>query len=133
MKYLLDTNICIYIIKKEPKKVLEYFTNKKPGDILISAITVAELYYGVTKSTKHNQNLVAMEEFLQPFVIAEFNQAASAAYGVLRAQLERKGSVIGSMDMLIAATAISDNCILVTNNEKEFKRIENLTIENWTK
>ncbi len=133
MKYLLDTNICIYIIKKKPEKVIGRFLKYKPGDIVISSITVAELNYGIEKSNKPDANTVALREFLQPLIILDYMQNDSEAYGKIRADLERKGIPIGAMDLLIASQALSRDLILVTNNEKEFKRVKGIRIENWTK
>ena len=131
MKYLLDTNICIYIIKKKPKKVIEKLTKLKISDVGISSITLCELEYGVNKSKNINKNRLALIEFLAPIEIFPFNDLAAVEYGKIRNYLEKKGTIIGSMDLLIAAHAKSLNCILVTNNEREFKRISKLIIENW--
>jgi tRNA(fMet)-specific endonuclease VapC len=131
MKYLLDTNICIYIIKKKPIKVLDHFKTLKPGSLAISNITVAELYYGVAKSKKTNENLIAMEEFLIPLEVVDFTKNDALEYGKIRAELESKGNIIGAMDLLIAAQALQNNLILVTNNQKEFLRVTGLKVENW--
>ena len=131
MKYLLDTNICIYIIKKKPEKVLNRFSKLKPGDVGVSTITVAELYYGVAKSSKPNQNTIALQEFLQPLIILDFTSEDSIAYGRIRSELEAEGKLIGAMDLLIASIAFSRALILVTNNEKEFNRVKDLKVENW--
>ena len=131
MKYLLDSNICIYIIKKKPDKVLKHFSKLKPGDIAVSSITIAELNYGVAKSNKPNENTIALQEFLQPLTVIDFTAEDSIIYGRLRTELEANGMLIGSMDMLIASIALSRGLILVTNNEKEFNRVKDLKIENW--
>ncbi|MCL6097603.1 MAG: type II toxin-antitoxin system VapC family toxin [Bacteroidetes bacterium] len=131
MKYLLDTNICIYIIKKKPEEVLKRFLKIKPDSIGISAITVSELYYGVAKSLKPDENTIALEQFILPLTILNFNKEDSIAYGRLRAKLEQRGKLIGAMDMLIAAQALSRDLILVTNNEREFKKVNGLFVENW--
>ena len=131
MKYLLDTNICIYIIKKKPEEVIKRFLKMKPDSIGISSITVSELYYGVAKSSKPDENTIALEQFILPLTILNFSKEDSIAYGRLRAKLEQKGKLIGAMDMLIAAQALNRDLILVTNNEREFKKIEGLSIENW--
>ncbi|RJP70497.1 MAG: type II toxin-antitoxin system VapC family toxin [Ignavibacteriales bacterium] len=133
MKYLLDTNICIYIIKKKPDKVINKFREHKVGDIAISSITVAELNYGIAKSSKPYENTIALKEFIQPLEIIDFSQEDSEAYGEIRATLENKGVPIGAMDLLIASQAINRNLILVTNNENEFKRVKRIRIENWSK
>ena len=131
MKYLLDTNICIYIIKKQPIEIIEKFNSFSIGDIGISAITLAELYFGVEKSMHPAKNIKALEEFLLPLIIEDFDYNASVIYGKLRTNLEKKGKLIGSLDMLIAAHALALNVTLVTNNTKEFIRVSNLKIENW--
>lgn len=131
MKFLLDTNICIYIIKQKPAKVLEKFKRLHPSDVGISSITLAELEYGIAKSQQSEKNRIALNQFLITLEIVKFDEKASNIYGDVRAELERKGLVIGAMDMLIAAHAISLDLILVTNNVKEFSRIPNLRLENW--
>jgi tRNA(fMet)-specific endonuclease VapC len=131
MNYLLDTNICIYIIKKKPAVVLKRVQAKLLGEIAISAITIAELEYGIARSRYPDRNRIALLEFLFPFTILDFDPKAAMAYGQIRALLESKGRLIGPMDLLLAAQAKSHNLVLVTNNEKEFKRIEGLRIENW--
>ena len=131
MKYLLDTNICIYIIKKKPEEVIKRFLKMKPDSIAISSITVSELYYGVAKSSKPNENTIALEQFILPLTVINYNKEDSISYGKLRAKLEQKGKLIGAMDMLIAAQALSRDLILVTNNEREFKKVEGLSFENW--
>ena len=133
MNYLLDTNICIYIIKKKPPVVLKRVESKQPGQIAISTITLAELEYGIVRSRYPDRNRVALLEFLLPFTILDFDQAASAEYGHIRLSLESKGRPIGPMDLLLAAQARSHGLVLVSNNEKEFKRVEGQRIENWAK
>ncbi len=128
---MLDTNICIYIIKNKPLNVLKRFKKFDIGDLVISSVTVSELFYGVYKSKYIEKNLKALENFLYPFDIIEFDENAAIEYGKIRASLEEKGQVIGGLDMLIAASAKSQGMVLVTNNIKEFKRIEDLEIENW--
>jgi len=131
MKYLLDTNICIYIIKKKPEKVIKRFKEKKPGDITISSITISELEYGVAKSSKPDINTIALKEFLAPLMVIDYTSKDSEHYGKIRKDLEKKGTPIGAMDLLIASQAISREMILVTNNENEFKRVKGIRIENW--
>lgn len=132
MEYLLDTNICIYIIKRRPPQVLERFRSRNLGEIGISAITVAELSYGVQKSQRVAQNQVALEQFLLPLALLEFDEAAALTYGKIRAELERQGNPIGSLDLLIAAQALNRGITLVTNNRGEFERVDGLAIENWS-
>jgi len=133
MMYLLDTNICIYIIKKKPIDVLKTLKRKSNSDIFISSITIAELEYGIAKSLYPERNKVALIEFLSVFNILPFTDKDAAEYGKIRASLEKKGQPIGSMDFLIASQALSNEFILVTNNVKEFQRIEGLKFENWAK
>lgn len=131
MQYLLDTNICIYLIKQKPPKVLERFNTLAILDVGISAITVAELEYGVCKSQQQEKNRSALMQFLIPLEIVEFDQAAATVYGAIRSDLESRGLIIGAMDMLIAAHALSLGATLVSNNVREFSRIDNLSLENW--
>ena len=128
---MLDTNICIYIIKNKPKSVMQRFQEYDIGDISLSSITVSELYYGAYKSEYIEKNLLALEHFLQPFNILEYDLKASIEYGQIRATLERQGNIIGGLDMQIAAHARSLNMTLVTNNTKEFIRVDDLIIDNW--
>lgn len=131
MKYLLDTNICIALIRHKPKELIDRLTACKPGEVGISTITMAELTHGAQKSSQSEQNMAALEEFLLALEVIDFDQRAAIAYGYLRAYLERKGTPIGSMDMLIAAQALSLEVTLVTNNTREFKRIPELQIVDW--
>lgn len=128
---LLDTNICIYIIKRKPEEVLRHFQHYHPGDIAISSITLAELQYGVAKSQAPQRNAEALSEFLIPIEVLPFGESATQAYGTIRALLEQKGTIIGAMDLLIAAHATALDAVLVTNNVKEFERVPELKIENW--
>ena len=131
MQFLLDTNICIYIIKQKPPEVLQRFNTYQVGDIGISSITVAELQFGVQKSQFPTKNQQALSQFLLPLTIIDFERAAAIVYGNIRAKLEKQGTPIGSLDTLIAAHALSLQVILVTNNIKEFSRVSNLQIDNW--
>ena len=133
MKFMLDTNTCIYIIKKKPPDVIERFIQTEISQIGISSITLSELSYGVSKSSKPEQNQIALAQFIAPLEILPYGDDAAQCYGTLRTPLEKQGTPIGSLDMLIAAHALSTDCTLVTNNEKEFIRIPNLKIENWVK
>jgi len=131
MKVMLDTNICIYLIKQQPPTVIERFLSHPVGDIGISSITAAELAFGVSKSRHADKNRRALEQFLAPFEVAAFDQAAAWSYGRLRAQLEAKGSPIGSMDLLIASHALSLRVRLVSNNLREFRQVPGLRLDNW--
>ncbi len=131
MRYLLDTNICIYIMNRRPLTVIRKFKQFDIGDIGISSITVSELYYGAKKSNRLEENIQRLWAFLMPFEVVSYDEAAANAYGDIRVDLERKGAVIGPLDMLIAAHALSLGLILVTNNVKEFQQISSLPVENW--
>ena len=131
--FMLDTNICIYIIKKKPEQVLRRLKNTRISDIGVSSITLSELEYGAAKSSRPDQNKIALVQFLAPLEILSYDDIAAQEYGKIRESLERQGTPIGSMDLLIAAHALSLNCTLVTNNEREFSRVASLRIENWTK
>jgi tRNA(fMet)-specific endonuclease VapC len=133
MSILLDTNICIYIIKNKVPEVREHFKRYTLGEISISSITVAELQYGVAKSTAKEKNANALEAFLLPLTIIPFDLKSALVYGTIRAELERQGTPIGGMDMLISAQAIAGEYTLVTNNLKEFRRIPALRCETWIK
>jgi len=127
---LLDTNICIYIITQKPAQVLARFRRHKAGDIGVSSIVAAELAYGVAKSGSE-RNQQALQMFLAPLEVLPFDEAALWTYGQLRAQLEKQGTPIGSMDTLIAAHALSHDAVLVTNNQREFERVPGLRLDNW--
>jgi tRNA(fMet)-specific endonuclease VapC len=128
---MLDTNTCIYIIKEKPAHVLERFQKVPISDIGISSITLSELVYGAVKSSKPEQNHLALAQFVAPLEILAYDHSASQYYGSIRNHLEKRGTPIGALDMLIAAHALSAGCVLVTNNEKEFRRVPDLKIENW--
>lgn len=127
---MLDTNIAIYVIKRRPMEVMELF-NKHASQICMSAISVAELLHGVEKSERPEQNLEVVEDFLSRLEVLDYNINAAAHYGDIRANLEKKGTPIGVNDLHIAAHARSDGMVLVTNNTREFERVEGLRIENW--
>lgn len=131
MKYLLDTNVCIYLIKEQPAQVIKRFSACEIGEVGVSAITVSELWYGVEKSRQAKRNRQALKHFLLPLEMLPFDAPAAEAYGKLRAQLEKRGRPIGSLDMRIAAQAIGADLTLVTNNEREFARVPGLKLENW--
>ena len=130
LKYLLDTNIVIYVLKSRPKEVLEVF-NINASRMAISSITVSELLYGAEKSQNIDRNLEAIEEFISHLDVLPYDAKASQHYGQIKAALEKKGEIIGENDIHIAAHAISQGLILVTNNLREFKRVPNLAFENW--
>jgi tRNA(fMet)-specific endonuclease VapC len=131
MKYLLDTNICIYLIKHHPPAVRKHFERLVPGDVGISSITLAELEHGVAKSRFPEKNRAALMQFVLPLEILAFNAEAALAYGHVRADLENRGGPIGALDLLIAAQALELAVVLVTNNLREFRRVRGLRVENW--
>jgi tRNA(fMet)-specific endonuclease VapC len=131
VKYLLDTSICIYIINEKLPALLRRMQRFTPGELGISALTVAELEYGLHKSSRPERNRIALTSFLLPFEIIDFDQAAASDYGEIRAWQMRHGKRVGALDLLIAAQARSRALVLVTNNEKEFSLIPGLRIENW--
>lgn len=130
MRYLLDTNICIYIINRRPPQVFAHFDGLRYGDVAVSSITGAELAFGVAKSGSQ-RNHEALEKFLAPLEVLPFDVGAMHAYGPLRADLQRRGQPIGSLDTLIAAHALALGATLVTNNIEEFRRVPALICENW--
>ena len=132
MLYMLDTNICIYLIKRPSDELLDRMRVFRTGEIGVSVVTVAELQYGVSKSQNIERNQAALEAFLLPLDIADFSFAVTVVYGDLRAQLERHGQPIGPLDTMIAAHALSLDVPLVTNNTREFERVRGLRIEDWT-
>ena len=131
MRYLLDTNICIYIAKRKPETVLARFERLRPGDVGMSVITYCELVYGAQKSQHTAQNMARIEELDQLVPALPLDRTTASQYGRIRAELEPKGSPIGAYDLLIAAHALSFNLVLVTNNTREFGRIAGLKLENW--
>ena len=128
---MLDTNTCIYIIKQKPPEVLQRFTAFAVGDVTVASVTAAELTYGAHKSQQVARNLQAVEQFLLPLMVAEFDHPAARTYGRIRAHLEQRGTPIGSLDLLIAAHALALGVPLVTNNTREFARVPGLQTDNW--
>lgn len=128
---MLDTNICIYIIKKRPPSVLKHFQSIKTEQICISVITYAELQYGVDKSSAVAKNQLIIDDFISRLSVINWDEKAAQFYGKIRSNLEKKGTPIGLMDVMIAAHCLSLDCTLITNNIKEFERIPNLKSENW--
>ncbi len=132
MKFMLDTNICIYLIKKKPMIVIDRLRKISASDVCLSSITLSELEYCIEKSEQKDRNRLALAEFTASLEVMPYGSDTAFSYGKIRAELERKGKPIGSLDMLIAAHALSLNLVLVTNNEKEFVRVPDLRVENWT-
>ena len=131
MKYMLDTNIIVYAKNRRPESVLARLRQCRPEDVCISAVTMAELEYGVSKSSRPEQNRLALMMFLSGIKVLPFDSEAAREYGDIRVDLSRKGTIIGGNDLLIAAHARAEGLILVTNNAREFERVEGLRVENW--
>ena len=131
MRYMLDTNICIYLIKHKPLQVFEKLQEHNPDEICISAVTYAELVHGVEKSKAVERNRLALTILLSNIEILDFDMKAAEEYGRIRADLEKKGTPIGPLDMMIAGHVKSLDYTVVTNNVGEFKRVEGLQYENW--
>lgn len=131
MRYLLDTNICIYIAKQRPPEVLARFKKLAPGDVVMSVITLGELQYGAMKSQQSKQSIEALKKLAQAIPVLVLDEDASRHYGEIRAELHSTGTPIGNNDLWIAAHARSQQLVLVTNNKREFDRVSNLKVENW--
>jgi tRNA(fMet)-specific endonuclease VapC len=131
MDYMLDTNICIDIMKNHPPKVQDQLKKIPVGSVSISAVVLAELWHGVHKSLHVQRNTKALKDFLKFLIIEDWPKNSADLYGKLRAQLEKNGNMIGANDLLIAAHALHRNATLVTNNLREFQRIDGLKVENW--
>lgn len=133
--FLLDTNICSYLVSNaEPysQNILSHLTRYGKKDIFISSITAAEMFYGIENSTQKELNLRLMGDFISNFGVLDFTSKNAASYGKIRLEMKNKNRRIGDMDMLIAAVALSNSLVLVTNNEKDFKDISGLRMENWS-
>jgi tRNA(fMet)-specific endonuclease VapC len=130
---MLETSTCVELIRRRPAKLIRRMANHRAADFTLSVITLAELQYGVEKSPASKQERDALDEFLTPITVLDFDFDATIAYGKIRAYLEAKGIPIGSLDMLIAGHAVSRNLVLLTRNLQEFKRVPRLKAEDWTK
>lgn len=131
MKYFLDTNICIYYLKGLYPILIDKFFSQNPNDIKIPSIVKAELLYGVEKSKKREENFEKVNQFLFPLDVIAFDDVASIEYSLIRSKLEKQGKIIGPNDIIIASIVKANNGVLVTNNVKEFSRVDGLNIENW--
>jgi tRNA(fMet)-specific endonuclease VapC len=131
MRYLLDTNICVYLIKKRPSEVIERFRQHSPQDVAISTITLFELQYGIEKSRYRQRSEDALAKFLLPLNLINLDRSSAIEAATIRAQLEKEGTPIGPYDLLIAGLARSQGMTLVTSNTKEFERVVGLHVENW--
>jgi tRNA(fMet)-specific endonuclease VapC len=129
--YLLDTNICIFAINKKPTKVLSYIKDNFINGLYISSLTIAELEYGIENSKQIEKNRTALLKFVSVFNILNFTEFDGIEYGKLKSKLKKRGELIGPIDMLLAAQALSNHMIFVTNNVKEFERVDDLKIEDW--
>lgn len=130
--FMLDSNVCIDILRRKDRKTLRHFDSCQVGEIAISSITMAELQHGIFKGNRQVADQEVMTKFCRDLEILPFDELAAETYGRIRASLERVGTPIGPMDTLIAAHAMSLDCTLVTNNEREFRRVAGLAVENWT-
>ncbi|MGR3301180.1 MAG: type II toxin-antitoxin system tRNA(fMet)-specific endonuclease VapC [Candidatus Scalindua sp.] len=128
---MLDTNICIYIIKKRPESILKRFKKYRNQNVYISVITLAELQYGVERSSSKKFNQKIINDFISHLFVVPWDKESAVQYGKLRNALNEKGTPVGNMDLMIASHALSQDITLVTNNVKEFKRVPNLKYENW--
>lgn len=131
VQYLLDTDICIQMIRRRPAVLLRRVRDAQPGSLALSIITVAELWYGAQKSSQPDQNRSALKMFLRPFSILPFGEEAAQYYGRVRADLEAGGIPIGPLDTLIASQALQQRATLITHNTREFSRVEGLLVEDW--
>jgi tRNA(fMet)-specific endonuclease VapC len=129
---MLDTDICVYIHRNRPSQVSKRFQKLREGEAVVSVITFGELLYGAAKSTKRTEALQTLEEIKRVLHVLPMDEAVADAYGVIRTDLERRGELIGNNDLWIAAHALSAQLVLVTNNEREFSRVKDLKIQNWT-
>jgi tRNA(fMet)-specific endonuclease VapC len=129
---MVDTNICIYIAKHRPPEVRARFERMQPGQIVMSSITLGELQFGASKSNQRARAQAQIEELIQDIPVEELGRGAAEAYGEIRAALQRQGRLIGNNDLWIASHAVALGVTLATNNEREFRRVPGLTVENWT-
>lgn len=131
MKWMLDTDTCIALIKRRPESALRKLSSKSVGAVGISSITLGELSFGAARSSQSTQSFEALQEFLLPLTVAPFDEQAALEYGPIRASLAKRGTPIGPLDTLIAAHAASIDAILVTHNQREFSRVEGLRVDDW--
>ena len=132
-RYMLDTDICIYISRRRPSVVKERFERLKPGQVIMSVITYGELYYGASKSNQRAEALAELGKTVRDIPVEDLTSTAAQAYGEIRATLEKQGQMIGNNDLWIAAHAMALDVTLATNNDREFLRVTGLSVENWTK
>jgi tRNA(fMet)-specific endonuclease VapC len=133
MKFMLDTNTCVDLIRQRSGKILSRLKRRRSDDVCVSAVTLSELEYGAAKSSDPPKNRLALAEFMTPFAVMPYDDAVAPSYGQVRAELERKGTPIGPLDTMIAAHALTRGLTLVTDNEREFRRVPDLKVQNWAK
>ncbi len=133
MRFMLDTNICIDLIRDRSAKILRRLKRLRPDDVCISSVTLSELEYGVAKSSAPERNKLALAEFMTPITVAPYDDGVAPLYGRIRTELEAQGKPIGPLDTMIAAHALALGLTLVTSNEREFRRVPGLHVENWAK
>ena len=131
MRFMLDTNVCIDLIRRRSAGILKHLQRLSPSDVCVSSITLSEMEYGVAKSSVPERNRLALAEFMTPLTVLAYSDLAAPLYGQIRFHLEAKGTGIGALDTLIAAHALSAGLTLVTNNEREFRRVPGLQVVNW--
>jgi tRNA(fMet)-specific endonuclease VapC len=129
--WMLDTDICIALIKRRPPELIAKLKKHKPGEVAISSITLAELHFGVSKSAQPEKNRAALDQFLLPLEVLSFDDISAECYGHVRATLESAGTPLGPLDTLIASHALSISATVVTNNVREFSRVRGLRVQNW--
>ena len=132
MRFMLDTNTCVDLIRRRNERILRRIQRLPPDDLCVSSVTLSELEYGAAKSADPEKNRLALAKFMTPLTVAPYDDAIAPVYGRVRAALERGGTPIGPLDTMIAAHALSLNLTLVTNNEREFRRVTGLKLQNWT-
>ena len=133
MRFMLDTNTCVELIRKRNDRILRRMKRRRPDDLCVSSVTLSELEYGVAKSANPEKNRLALAEFMTPLNIVPYDDTVAPVYGRVRAALEKEGTPIGPLDTMIAAHALSLGLIVVTDNEREFRRVPGLTVQNWAK
>lgn len=133
MRFMLDTNTCVELIRKRNDRILRRMKRRRPDDLCVSSVTLSELEYGVAKSANPEKNRLALAEFMTPLNIVPYDDTVAPVYGRVRAAVEKEGTPIGPLDTMIAAHALSLGLIVVTDNEREFRRVPGLTVQNWAK
>lgn len=133
MKFMLDTNTCVDLIRQRNERILRRLKRRNPDDLCVSSVTLSELEYGAAKSANPEKNRLALAEFMAPLTVAPYDDAVAPIYGQVRAELEKAGTPIGPLDTMIAAHALSLHLTVVTDNEREFRRVSGLKVQNWTR